>query len=69
MTTGTCREEKDSTVRVVVEVVDLRAAVLLGNGAVDAADVPVSKLPAVILEDVELCGELGEDENFVVVLE
>lgn len=62
-------EEEDAVRRVVVEVVDLVAAALLGDGAVDAADVPAAELPAVVLEDVELGGELREDQDLVVVLE
>ncbi len=66
---GAGRQEEDAMVGVRVEGVDLRAARLLRDAAVDAARVPAAQLAAVVLEDVELHGELREDEHLVVVRE
>lgn len=64
---GAGREEEDAVIGVRVEGVDLRATRLLRYAAVDAARIPAAQLAAVVLENVELHGELRKDEHLVVV--
>jgi len=62
---STRAEQKEATCGVGVEGRDLGAAGGLRDGAVDAADGPVAEVAGVGLEEVELGGELREDEDFV----
>lgn len=69
LATGAGAEEEELVVFVGVEGFDLGAAVFLADGAVDAAAVPGAELRGPVLEDVELGFELGEDEDFVALVE
>ena len=62
---GAGAEEKEAHVRFRVEVGDLLPALVLLDGAVDAADGPAVLEGGPVFEDVELGFELGEDEDFV----
>lgn len=63
------RQQEEVVAGVGVEVVDLLPALVLGHGAVDAADGPGAELAGVVFQDVELGFELREEEDFVAVLE
>ena len=47
----------------------LFVAVILSNGAVDAAGLPIVEVTSVGFEDVEGCFELGKNQDFVTEFE
>lgn len=66
---STSRQEEDLIIRVIIEGLNLVASVLLRYRAVDTAGFPAPKFATVVFENVELGGELREDENFVASVE
>ena len=69
LTSSAGAEEEELAVFLGVEVFDLETSLVLFDGAVNAAAFPVVLEGSPVFEDVEGRFELGEDQNFVVVLE
>jgi hypothetical protein len=69
LTTSTGREEEQHVVRISIELFDLLSSVVLRNGTINAANVPLAEVPGIVLQYVQLCLELGEYQHFVAPCE
>jgi hypothetical protein len=69
LATSTRAQEEDLEFWIGIERLDLLSSVTLADGAVNPATIPGAELGGPVLKDIQLRFELGEDENFMFLLE
>jgi hypothetical protein len=66
---STSRKKEQLIFGIRIELLDLLSSIILCNGTINTAHVPLTQILGIILQDIKLGLELGEDQYFVAPLE